>query len=214
MPDEAVPRFDPRFNPAFQPGYDPASDVADSVPTAPTARTSALAPASDRTAQSSTSTAWSSSPLEVSSRPTPVGVPAAGQYSPGQYSPGPAPARPSVPEVRAPEPLAPPAGVVFDDASTAYPDVQREEDDSTTRGLLRNPFLIGLAVLAAVFVAIGVWLFNSAYEASSDATSFSSTGDYQALGSVMNAAPFVVLFGAAIAVSVLFVFATRWRSRR
>ncbi len=76
----------------------------------------------------------------------------------------------------------------------------------------RNPFLIVLAIVAVVLVAVGVWLFvQSGNEFNS--REVRSQGDYMSLDATIHMAPFVALLGAATAIGVLFLFAAKWRKR-
>ena len=77
----------------------------------------------------------------------------------------------------------------------------------------RNPFLITLAIVAVVLVAVGIWLF---VQAGNDFNSrqVRSQGDYMSLDATIHMAPFVAMLGAATAIGVLFQFAAKWQKRR
>ena len=225
MTDDSTPRFDPRFDPAFQPGYDPDVSSAGSGAAANSGRypkrltpppvVPAAAPRVSLTtgnassAASYSSASASSSGIETSpvrARPRYSGTP--------NGAPGTAPAsatsspQPQPPAAVAPVPLPAQFDTGFDE-----PDQRGIADGeaSAAQQLLRNPFLVALSILAVVFVAVGAWLFNRSYEAYNDAGNFASQGDFVAVEAAINVAPLFVLFGAAIAVGVLFIFAIRWR---
>jgi hypothetical protein len=77
----------------------------------------------------------------------------------------------------------------------------------------RNPYLLLLAVVAVILVAVGIWLFTQS-GAQFDSREVRSQGDYVSLDATIHAAPFVSLLGAATAIGVVFVFAAQWRKRR
>jgi hypothetical protein len=81
-------------------------------------------------------------------------------------------------------------------------------DSATTR----NPYLLLLAIVAVILVAVGVWLFVQS-GAGFNTRAILAQGDYMSLDATIHAAPFVSLLGAATAIGVVFVFAAQWRKR-
>ena len=77
----------------------------------------------------------------------------------------------------------------------------------------RNPFLLALGIIAVVLVGAGIWLFARS-GAAFNSREVRSQGDYMSLDATIHTAPFIALLGAATAIGVLFVFASRWRKRR
>jgi hypothetical protein len=77
----------------------------------------------------------------------------------------------------------------------------------------RNPYLLTLGIVAVVLVGAGIWLFARSGAAFNSAE-VRSQGDYMSLDATIHTAPFIALLGAATAIGVLFVFASRWRKRR
>jgi len=221
MTDDSTPRFDPRFDPAFQPGYEPdggspgVGTAANSgrypKRSAPPPVGQAAAPRVSLTTGDASYAASSSAsgfdPSPVRARPRYSSTPTnAMANAPANTPPHTAPS-PQPPAAVAPVPLPAQFDSGFDE-----PDPRSAADsEASAQQLLRNPFLVALSILAVVFVAVGAWLFNRSYEAYNDAGNFASQGDFVAVESAINVAPLFVLFGAAIAVGVLFVFAIRWR---
>jgi hypothetical protein len=77
----------------------------------------------------------------------------------------------------------------------------------------RNPFLLFLVIIAIALVAAGIWLFVRSGDAF-NSREVRSQGDYMSLDATIHMAPFIALLGAATAIGVLFVFASKWRRRR
>jgi hypothetical protein len=132
----------------------------------------------------------------------------------------PAPVVPSVVEpkkvVVAASPLAetaePAAELMGNEAAseTAVETVAEEDADSSPS---RNPFLLFLVIIAIALVAAGIWLFVRSGDAF-NSREVRSQGDYMSLDATIHMAPFIALLGAATAIGVLFVFASKWRKRR
>jgi uncharacterized membrane protein YidH (DUF202 family) len=198
MSDDAKANIDPRFDPAFQRGFDPATPVRERIPE-PARR-----------------------------RDTPdVTQPAATQLAPSQSAPSPlapsqlAPTRPGSPTRppgTAPGPSAP--IVVSADGDDDLPVVMTgqdaEEPDRATAAessQTRNPFLIVLAIVAVILVAVGIWLFVQAGN-EFNSRQVRSQGDYMSLDATIHMAPFIAMLGAATAIGVLFQFAARWQKRK
>jgi hypothetical protein len=104
------------------------------------------------------------------------------------------------------------AAVVQDDDSseTAVETVAEPDADSSPS---RNPFLLFLVIIAIALVAAGIWLFVRSGDAF-NSREVRSQGDYMSLDATIHMAPFIALLGAATAIGVLFVFASKWRKRR
>jgi hypothetical protein len=88
-------------------------------------------------------------------------------------------------------------------------DVSTDLDSSPSR----NPFLLFLGIIAIALVAVGIWLFVRSGDAF-NSRDVPSQGAFMSLTSTITVAPFIALLGAATAIGVLFVFASRWRRRR
>lgn len=118
--------------------------------------------------------------------------------------------------VVAPSPVAqipePETAVVEDDESgeTAVETGDEPDADSSPS---RNPFLLFLVIIAIALVAAGIWLFVRSGDAF-NSREVRSQGDYMSLDATIHMAPFIALLGAATAIGVLFVFASKWRRRR
>jgi hypothetical protein len=95
------------------------------------------------------------------------------------------------------------------DESTTEPTGESELDSSPSR----NPFLLFLGIIAIALVAAGIWLFVRSGDAF-NSREVRSQGDYMSLDATIHMAPFIALLGAATAIGVLFVFASKWRKRR
>jgi hypothetical protein len=93
---------------------------------------------------------------------------------------------------------------------TAVETVAEEDADSSPS---RNPFLLFLVIIAIALVAAGIWLFVRSGDAF-NSREVRSQGDYMSLDATIHMAPFIALLGAATAIGVLFVFASKWRKRR
>ena len=76
----------------------------------------------------------------------------------------------------------------------------------------RNPFLLFLGVISIALIAAGVWLFVRSGDAF-NSREVRSQGDYMSLDATIHMAPFIALLGAATAIGVLFVFASKWRKK-
>jgi hypothetical protein len=94
-------------------------------------------------------------------------------------------------------------------SATTKPDAPADLDSSPSR----NPYLLFLGIIAIALVAAGVWLFVQSGDAF-NSRDVRSQGDYMSLDSTIHMAPFIALLGAATAIGVLFVFASKWRRRR
>jgi hypothetical protein len=230
MTDDSAPRFDPRFNPEFQPGYTPgdAASGASPQPPAPlsppsggmsTPGTAASAPGTDAPAvatpwRSSRRAAEAGTPVaSVSAAPT--GLTSAQVASAPVSSSPPA----SVPTSSAQVSSAPASSTVVSsptfESSAASDSAFTSDDTAPSIGQqLRNPFLLGLLVVAVALVIVGSWIFAQAYAAFSDTGNFASPADFVALESAMRVAPIVILGGIGVAVAVLFLFARSWRPRK
>jgi hypothetical protein len=109
------------------------------------------------------------------------------------------------PSALAPKPADPPVATLdADETPTELP----AESPAT-----RNPYLLLLAIVAVVLVAVGIWLFTQS-GAGFNTRAVLSQGDYMSLDATIHAAPFVSLLGAATAIGVVFVFAAQWRKRK
>jgi hypothetical protein len=97
-----------------------------------------------------------------------------------------------------------------DDSETAVERVAEPDSDSSPS---RNPFLLFLVIIAIALVAAGIWLFVRSGDAF-NSREVRSQGDYMSLDATIHMAPFIALLGAATAIGVLFVFASKWRKRR
>jgi len=118
----------------------------------------------------------------------------------------------------APDAVAPTAGANAPPPADAEPLV-RLDAGGTDAGsqasevpVARNPYLIALLILAVLLIAAGIWLFVNA-ESQFDSSQVQSQGDYIALTSLIEFAPFLALVGGAIVIGVLFIRALRYRRR-
>jgi hypothetical protein len=93
--------------------------------------------------------------------------------------------------------------------AVSEPDTSADLDSSPSR----NPFLLFLGIIAIALVAVGIWLFVRSGDAF-NSRDVPSQGAFMSLTSTITVAPFIALLGAATAIGVLFVFASRWRRRR
>lgn len=93
-----------------------------------------------------------------------------------------------------------------DAAASARSDAESDSSPS------RNPFLLFLAVISIALVAVGIWLFVRSGDAF-NSKDVRSQGDYMSLDATIHMAPFIALLGAATAIGVVFVFASKWRRR-
>jgi hypothetical protein len=123
----------------------------------------------------------------VAPKPAAVIVPAAPQVNPSERS-----------------------GLDTEDAAVAVgePDASADLDSSPSR----NPFLLFLGIIAIALVAVGIWLFVRSGDAF-NSRDVPSQGAFMSLTSTITVAPFIALLGAATAIGVLFVFASRWKRR-
>lgn len=138
---------------------------------------------------------------------------------PRKAAAAPAPAAPVV----APSPVAPvpPAMQRLGPATVTVVDPELEvealESEATEResdsNPSRNPFLLFLAIVSIALVAAGIWLFVRSGNAF-NSKEVRSQGDYMSLDATIHMAPFIALLGAATAIGVVFVFASKWRKRR
>jgi hypothetical protein len=139
--------------------------------------------------------------------------------TPTQPAPGATPTRPvapSRPSVAAPVPRLSVALNGDDDLPVVMTGQDAEEPDRTPSpesSLARNPFLITLAIVAVVLVAVGIWLFVQAGN-EFNSRQVRSQGDYMSLDATIHMAPFIAMLGAATAIGVLFQFAAKWRKRK
>ncbi|HEX4057980.1 MAG TPA: hypothetical protein VHX87_06660 [Galbitalea sp.] len=181
--------IDPRFDPAFQRGFDPSIPIEESVPVRQQRRPAAPA---------------------VVDSPAPAPHPVAAAPASAPSAPSAPPAPPAV--VPAPAPIA--AVAVID--ATVPDEVDGGEsavEEAAQPSAARNPFLLFLGIIAVALIAVGVWLFVRSGEAF-NSKEVRSQGDYMSLTATINMAPFIALLGAATAIGVLFVFASRWKRRR
>ena len=161
MTDNSAPRFDPRFNPEFQPGYTPGDPVPSTAaqPPAPSAL---------------------SAPTVVST--VPASAPPAARRASSVLGSAPVLSPPGSP---APASSVPPSSAVVSSptyASSATSESGEASDDAPSIGQqLRNPFLLGLIVVAVALVIVGSWIFAQAYAAFSDTGNFASPADFVAL---------------------------------
>ena len=209
MSEDATPRFDPRFNPEFQPGYNPG----DSAPGAP-----ASAPAQPVTS-ASRQAGYPATAYPPTSYPAPSPVPGVDPSRGGarRAAAGPAVVSPAPPAaVGAPGTASAPPNepTVVVSSPTFGASATTEDSAPSLAALARNPFVLALVGIAVALVIVGSWMFAQAYAAFSDTGNFASPADFVALESAMRAAPIVILAGVGVAVSVLFIFARGWRSRR
>jgi hypothetical protein len=143
-----------------------------------------------------------------------------------EFVPAPTPRKPaSAPP--APAPVAAPATAVVPAAPLAEvsPQVEAAGEPVASAGAepaapteldsspSRNPYLLFLAIIAVALVVAGVWLFVRSGDAF-NSREVRSQGDYMSLDATIHMAPFIALLGAATAIGVVFVFATKWRRRR
>jgi hypothetical protein len=193
MSDDSETHIDPRFDPVFQRGFDPSTSVDESVPAAAPPAAAPLAGVPRR--------APSSVPVAAAGAPAPIAAPA------------------RIIPVQAPPPLpvsersAPPvvqAELTPDDVVRLADSPEDIADDSSPT---RNPFLLALGIIAVVLVAVGIWLFGQTGDAF-NSSEVRSQGDYMTLVATIQVAPFIALLGGATAISVIFVFAARWRRHR
>jgi uncharacterized membrane protein YidH (DUF202 family) len=118
--------------------------------------------------------------------------------------------------VVAPSPVAqiPESGAAVaedDESSEAAVETVVETDADSSPS--RNPFLLFLVIIAIALVAAGIWLFVRSGDAF-NSREVRSQGDYMSLDATIHMAPFIALLGAATAIGVLFVFASKWKKRR
>jgi hypothetical protein len=117
------------------------------------------------------------------------------------------------------EPAVLPEPAVLSDRSPLSPDttsaiLNAEDATELSPGShpSRNPYLLLLAAVSVILVAIGVWLFAQS-GAQFNSREVRSQGDYVSLDATIHMAPFISLLGAATAIGVVFVFAVKWRHR-
>lgn len=191
MAKDSKSDIDPRFDPAFQRGFDPSIPIESSAPPRQPRR-SAQAPVQ----------------LVTAAPPAPAAAPSA------PAAPVPAPAAVVPAAAAEPKPVAPAETVAADaEAEDETSTVDAAVEDAPEATSVRNPFLLFLAIIAVALIAVGVWLFVRSGEAF-NTTQVRSQGDYMTLTATIDMAPFIALLGAATAIGVLFVFASRWRRRR
>jgi hypothetical protein len=121
-----------------------------------------------------------------------------------------APAAPLAPTVERSEPVEVAAVEFESDPETAQTEASALDSDSNPS---RNPFLLFLAIISIALVAVGVWLFVRSGDAF-NSKEVRSQGDYMSLDATIHMAPFIALLGAATAIGVVFVFASKWRKRK
>jgi hypothetical protein len=68
-----------------------------------------------------------------------------------------------------------------------------------------NPFLLGLLVIAAALIVVGLFVFQSTREIFLD-----SEVDFMTVQAVIYAVPIAISLGIATVIGVLFVYAVRW----
>ena len=132
--------------------------------------------------------------------PEPVAIP---EIAPHRTVP------PPMPKAERPEPEL----IVVDsddDTEASEPPVVETDLDSNPA---RNPFLLFLGIIAIALVAVGIWLFVRSGDAF-NSREVRSQGDYMSLDATIHMAPFIALLGAATAIGVIFVFASKWRRRK
>ncbi len=190
MSDETRDRaaFDPRFDPAFQPGYDAAADpmvLARSTP-----HRARSVPGESATAGS----AEGADPV-MEPRAQLLGI----TGTPGR--------NPTPPDHSGSRPLSPQSPPPSSASSPAL-------TPTGARDLARNPFVVALAMISAVFVIVGVGLLRWAANVLESAGS--STDDslsYLTLQTVQTIGPQLIVLGLAVASAILLLFAARWRPR-
>jgi hypothetical protein len=189
MSDEKSADIDPRFDPAFQRGFDPSVPVEEYVPQALPRRITMPPPGVQAESGASSASAFAPKATPETVRPLATTVVAAHPDAP---------------------PIASSAG-----APTGAPtgDAVDEPEMEPDANAGRNPFLLFLGIIAIALIAAGIWLFVSAGD-SFNSKAVRSQGDYMSLTATIQTAPFIALLGAATAIGVLFVFASRWRRRR
>ena len=179
--------FDPRFDPAFQPGYEPSAGSA--IPGRQFESRSSDAPAratSEPVVELATAGPGTVHPL--------TGAPVPWDQMVGHPPEGSLPVTtggPTVPEAE-------------------------EEADAPASGkrLARNPFVIALWSISAVFVLTGAGFTRLLTDAGAALNSSSTPAfDFFLVSSLVFAAPLLIVLGLAIATATLFLFAARWRGR-
>jgi hypothetical protein len=200
MSDDTPPPIDPRFSPAFQRGFDPASAAEQN-------------PASQGAASSTADGRGVLSPPSVlggtPAHRAPAAPPQALAVQPPAFAPGAGINGPAAPAAASANPAFPSAVETVDPAAVTVISDEFEGVEAARR----NPFLVVLAIVAVVLVALGIWLFMRS-GAAFNSTEIKSQGDYMTLTATIETAPFIALLGVATAIGVLFVFASRWRKRR
>lgn len=184
MSNERKEDFDPRFNPAFQRGF---ADGADGAATAePDANWRADEPALVH--PSAPSPARASSPIAGAAR-----LPVDARPTPGADA------------------------ADTDNGTDAVTQVEHYPDGeyiaAPEPASVRNPFLVALAAVAVLLVAVGGWVFSQARAGFDDTANIQSQGDFLSLQAMIAAGPSIMLLGVATGIGVLFMFAARWRRR-
>lgn len=136
----------------------------------------------------------------TSAPPPPVAVP---EIAPHRAAP------PPMPKAERPEPEL----IVVDSDDDTEPSEEPVVETDLDSNPARNPFLLFLGIIAIALVAVGIWLFVRSGDAF-NSREVRSQGDYMSLDATIHMAPFIALLGAATAIGVIFVFASKWRRRK
>jgi hypothetical protein len=115
---------------------------------------------------------------------------------------------PVTPPAARPEPAIAEVAEPDSDSAAAGDAADSEPDASPSR----NPFLLFLAIISIALVAAGIWLFVRSGDAF-NSKEVQSQGDYMSLDATIHMAPFIALLGAATAIGIVFVFASKWGKR-
>lgn len=203
-------RFDPRFDPAFQPGYDPANDPAIAARgtgfEAPRTGSGSIQPplssASDRPAVSSYARQVAAHGAMPVVETSPARIPV--DTRPGQF--------PTAASAGGPPAALPPS------AHAEAPDRERSysepEADVPPVGAARNPFVLALWVLSALFVLGGIALLQALPMLNQRAQSGTGLDSvYLFLQAALYGAPMLIVLGFATAALTLFFHALSWRRR-
>lgn len=203
-------RFDPRFDPAFQPGYDPANDSAivaggtgDEPPRTGSAPIQpAVSSQSDRPVMSALARPTVASVGMSSAEPFPSPAPASTR--PGQF--------PTAVSAGEPPAALPPSAQP--DVSDRPRSARDAEADVPPVSAGRNPFVVALWVLSALFVLGGAALLQALPMLNQRAQSGTGIDSiYLFLQAALYGAPMLIVLGFATAALTLFFHALGWRRR-